>query len=48
MLTDEMEISRLMVYMQEIYEEKMWEKEEYRTKRAKAGNEPGKHKSNAN
>ena len=48
MLIGDMEISRLMVYVQQAEEEKLRDKEEFKNKRAKTGNESGQQKSNAN
>lgn len=39
-----MDISRLMVYVPKVEEEKMRDKEEYRNKKAKTRNESGQHK----
>ncbi|KAH0758385.1 hypothetical protein KY290_021878 [Solanum tuberosum] len=48
MLIGDMDISRLMVYVQQVEEEKMRDREEFKNKRAKTGNESGQQKSNAN
>ncbi|XP_049375688.1 uncharacterized protein LOC125840757 [Solanum verrucosum] len=43
-----MDISRLMVYVQQVKEEKLRDREEFRNKKATTGNEFGQHKSNVN
>uniref|UniRef100_M1D894 Gag-pol polyprotein n=1 Tax=Solanum tuberosum TaxID=4113 RepID=M1D894_SOLTU len=48
MLIGDMDISRLMVYVQKVEEEKLRDMEEFKNKRAKTGNESGQQKSNAN
>ncbi|XP_015072896.1 uncharacterized protein LOC107017134 [Solanum pennellii] len=47
MLTGDMDISKLMVYVQQVEEEKLSDIEEYRNKKAKTGNESRQQKSNA-
>uniref|UniRef100_M1DN83 Gag-pol protein n=1 Tax=Solanum tuberosum TaxID=4113 RepID=M1DN83_SOLTU len=48
MLIGDMDFSRLIVYVQQVEEEKLRDREEFKNKRAKAGNESGQQKSNAN
>ncbi|XP_049382747.1 uncharacterized protein LOC125847084 [Solanum stenotomum] len=48
MLIGDMDISRLMVYVQQVEKEKLRDMEEFKNKRAKTGNESGQQKSNAN
>ncbi|XP_015068745.1 uncharacterized protein LOC107013320 [Solanum pennellii] len=45
MLIRDMDISRLMVYMQQVKEEKLRYTEEFKNKKAKTGNESGSKKS---
>ena len=47
-LIGDMEISRLMVYVQHVEEEKLRDREELRNKKAKIGNEFGYQKGNVN
>ena len=42
MLMNDMDISRMMVYVQKLVEGKLRDREEYRNKKAKTGNEFGK------
>ena len=44
MLIGDMDILRLMVYVQKVKEEKLNDKEEYKSKKAKIGNDFGQHK----
>lgn len=48
MLIGDIVISRLMVYVQQVEEEKLRDREEFKNKRAKTGNESGQQKSNVN
>ena len=48
MLIGDMDIARLMVYVQQVKEEKLRNREEFRNKRAKTGNESRQQKGNAN
>uniref|UniRef100_M1DDT8 Gag-pol polyprotein n=1 Tax=Solanum tuberosum TaxID=4113 RepID=M1DDT8_SOLTU len=48
MLIGDMNIARLMIHVQQVEEDKSNDKEEFRNKKAKTGNESGQHKSNAN
>ncbi|WMV09497.1 hypothetical protein MTR67_002882 [Solanum verrucosum] len=44
----DMDITRLMIYVQQVEEDKLRNSEEFQNKRAKRGNEFGHQKSNAN
>ncbi|KAH0679067.1 hypothetical protein KY284_020152 [Solanum tuberosum] len=48
MLIGDMDIARLMIHVQQVDEEKLKDREEFRNKRAKTGNESGQQKSNVN
>ena len=48
MLIGDMDISRLMVYVQQIYKEKFMDREEYRNKKSKTRNESGQQKDGCN
>ncbi|KAH0679012.1 hypothetical protein KY284_020097 [Solanum tuberosum] len=48
MLIGDMNIARLMFQVQQVEEDKLRDREEFRNKKAKTGNESGQQKSNAN
>ena len=48
MLIGDMDIFRLMVYVQQVEEEKLRDIKEYENKKAKTGNEFGQQKRNVN
>ncbi|KAK4729518.1 hypothetical protein R3W88_022506 [Solanum pinnatisectum] len=47
-LIGDMDIARLMIHVQQAEEDKLRDREEFRNKKAKTGNESGQQKSNAN
>ncbi|XP_049399914.1 uncharacterized protein LOC125864005 [Solanum stenotomum] len=48
MLIEDMYIERLMVYVQQVEEEKLRDREEFRNKKAKTENESGRQRNNVN
>ena len=48
MMIDNIDICRLMVYVQQVEEEKLGDREEFRNKKVKTWNESGLHKGSVN
>ncbi len=48
MLIGDIDIARRMIHVQQVEEEKLRDREEFRNKKAKTGNESGQQKSNDN
>ncbi|WMV34895.1 hypothetical protein MTR67_028280 [Solanum verrucosum] len=48
MLICDMDIARLMIYVQQVEKEKLRDRDKFKNKRAKTGNESGQQESNAN